>query len=47
MRVNGLISKSDGIAALLSEITEFGKSIRQVPLAICAFHFGSGSAICR
>ena len=32
MRVDGFISQSDGIGALLSKITEFGQSIRQVPL---------------
>jgi hypothetical protein len=32
MRVDAFISQSDGIGALLSKITEFGQSIRQVPL---------------
>jgi hypothetical protein len=33
MSVDGFIAKSDGIDALFSKITEFDKSIRQVPLA--------------
>jgi CheY-like chemotaxis protein len=32
MRVDPSISQSDGIGALLSKITEFGQSIRHVPL---------------
>ena len=32
VRVGGFVSQSDGIGALLSKITEFGQSIRQVPL---------------
>ena len=45
LRMDGFISKSDGIGALLSKITEFWQIDPASPTRICALHFGSGSAV--
>jgi len=45
LRMDGFISKSDGIGALLSKITEFRQIDPASPTRICALHFGSGSAV--